>query len=397
MYQREGKAAYKADLSNTIKLTTYLRDPHLNFKTVHVGGTNGKGSTSYMLASVLQEAGYKVGLYTSPHLLDFRERIKINGKMIPKRGVTGFVKKHRPFFELNKLSFFEMTVGLAFDYFSEEKVDIAVIEVGLGGRLDSTNIILPEVSVITNIGMDHMQFLGETMAEIAKEKGGIIKPNTPVVIGETFNSKSKSETGTKQIFKDLAAKNNAPISFAENIKVSNYDSDLKGSYQKKNIRTVIATLQKLRELGWKITEENIVRGLENTISNTGIMGRWQILGENPKVICDTAHNKEGLVLVMEQLKREKFDSLHIVLGATNDKDLSMILPVFPKQAHYYFCKPDIPRGLSAIVLCKQATGYGLMGEVYLSVKLAYKAALNKASNRDVIYIGGSTFVVAEVL
>jgi dihydrofolate synthase/folylpolyglutamate synthase len=397
MYQRDGKAAYKADLSNTHKLASYLNNPQQRVKTIHVGGTNGKGSTSHMLSSVLQEAGYKVGLYTSPHLKDFRERIKINGKMIPKRTVTSFVKKHKPFFEIHELSFFEMTVGLAFDYFEKEEVDIAVIEVGLGGRLDSTNIILPEVSVITNIGMDHTYFLGDTVIKIAKEKGGIIKPNVPVVIGETKGDVLGEESGIKIVFKQIAEKNSAPIRFAEDLEIAHYDCDLKGDYQQKNIQTAVTVLQVLNEKGWKISKEAIVLGFQYTIRNTGLNGRWQILRTDPKVICDTAHNKEGLVLVVKQLKSESYERLHIILGAVNDKDLGRMLSVFPKEAIYYFCKPNVPRGLNVKILHDKAGEYDLLGEMYLSVKLAYKAALKRASTKDLIYVGGSTFVVAEVL
>lgn len=390
MYQRVGKSAYKADLSNTLILSDYLGNPHKKFKSIHVAGTNGKGSTSHMLASILQEAGYKVGLYTSPHLKDFRERIKINGQMIPKRRVSFFITKHQPFFEAHSLSFFEMTVGLAFDYFQKEKVDIAVIEVGLGGRLDSTNIITPIVSVITNIGLDHTRFLGTTLPEIAAEKAGIIKPGIPVVIGETVLE-------TKKVFEDIAKKNNAPIVFAESEKGKSYASDLKGNYQEKNKKTVLAVIQVLQDKGWNLSEENCRKGLLNTIKNTGLMGRWQLLQERPKVICDTAHNKEGLQLVLSQLKNEAYGQLHIVLGVVDDKDLENVLPLFPKEATYYFCKPAVPRGLSVKVLEEKASQYGLFGEVYLSVKMAYKDALLSAANEDVVYVGGSTFVVAEVL
>ncbi len=390
MYQRVGQVAYKADLSATLKLAKYLNNPENSFKSVHVAGTNGKGSTSHMLASVFQEAGYKTGLYTSPHLKDFRERIKINGKMIPKKTVTKFVERHKPFFEANQLSFFEMTVGLAFDYFKEEKVDITIVEVGMGGRLDSTNIITPEVSVITNIGLDHTQFLGNTLSEIAGEKGGIIKSGVPVVIGETLPE-------TKVVFKRIAREKNAPITFAENWDASKYSSDLKGSYQKKNIKTVLATLEILRDDGWNISEQNIQNGLLKTIKNTGLLGRWQTLRDNPKVICDTAHNKEGLQLVLEQVSTETIAHLHIVLGVVSDKDLASVLPLFPKNATYYFCKPNIPRGLDASILTTQARIFGLVGEEYISVKKAYLAAVESASEKDLIYVGGSTFVVAEVL
>ncbi len=390
MYQRVGQSAYKADLSATVHLANYLNNPEKSFKSIHVAGTNGKGSTSHMLSSVFQEAGYKTGLYTSPHLKDFRERIKINGEMIPKKNVSEFVEKHKPFFESNQLSFFEMTVGLAFDFFREEKVDIAIVEVGMGGRLDSTNIIWPEASVITNIGLDHTQFLGDTLEKVAKEKGGIIKEKIPVIIGETHPD-------TTKIFEKISLEKNAPISFAETLNISKYTSDLKGSYQKKNIKTVLATLCVLQKKGWNISEKNIVNGLLNTIKNTGLMGRWQILNEIPKVICDTGHNKEGLQLVMEQLSMESYKELHIVLGVVNDKDLASALPLFPKDATYYFCKPNIPRGLDASLLLSQARGFGLIGEEYISVKKAYLAAVKAASNSDLIFIGGSTFVVAEVV
>src|SRR5690606_3935297 len=333
---------------------------------------------------------YKTGLYTSPHLKDFRERIKINGEMIPKKYVSEFVEKHKLYFTENQLSFFEMTVGLAFDYFRKEKVDIAIVEVGMGGRLDSTNIITPEVSVITNIGLDHTQFLGDTLGKVASEKAGIIKEGIPVIIGETLPE-------TKQVFEKMASEKNAAITFAETIDSSIYSSDLKGSYQQKNIKTVLATLRILQKRGWNISEINIQKGLLNTIKNTGLMGRWQVLGENPKVICDTGHNKEGLRLVMEQLSKESFKKLHIVLGVVSDKDLASVLPLFPKDAVYYFCKPNIPRGLDASLLLTQARGFGLIGEEYISVTKAYSAALEAAAANDLVFIGGSTFVVAEVV
>ncbi len=390
MYQRIGAAAYKVDLSNTLKLMTYLNKPQDSFKSIHVAGTNGKGSTSHLLASVLQEAGYKVGLYTSPHLKDYRERIKINGVVISEDFVVDFIAKHQQFFKDNNLSFFEMTVGLAFDYFRKEKVDIAIIEVGLGGRLDSTNVITPEVSVITNIGLDHTQFLGETLTEIASEKAGIIKPNIPVVIGETTSE-------TKKVFQQKASENGSLIVFSEEESFSNYNTDLLGDYQKKNVQTAVETIKLLQKKDWNISEENIKHGFLNTVKNTGLLGRWQILQENPKVICDTAHNKEGLTLVLQQLLKEKYDKLHIVLGAVNDKDLDKILPLFPKNATYYFCKPNISRGLPATMLYCKAKGFDLKGDVYSSVKEAYKKALQNASRSDLIYIGGSTFVVAEVV
>ena len=390
MYQRVGQSAYKADLAATLNLAKYLKNPEKSFKSIHVAGTNGKGSTSHMLASVFQEAGYKTGLYTSPHLKDFRERIKINGQMISEQYVSNFVQNHRPFFESNQLSFFEMTVGLAFEYFRSENVDIAIVEVGMGGRLDSTNIITPEVSVITNIGLDHTQFLGDTLEKVAVEKAGIIKDRVPVIIGETSPE-------TKRVFEEIALERNAPIVFAEMNDASTYSSDLKGSYQQKNIRTVISILRMLQKKGWNISEENIQKGLINTVKNTGLMGRWQILGQAPKVICDTAHNREGLQIVLDQLASEDFQNLHIILGVVSDKDLASILPLFPKDATYYFCRPNIPRGLDASLLLSRARGFGLIGQEYISVSKAYEAALKAALPQDLVFVGGSTFVVAEVL
>lgn len=390
MYQRQGQAAFKTDLSNTILLANHLENPEKGFKAIHVAGTNGKGSTSHMLASVLQEAGYKVGLYTSPHLKDFRERIKINGKEVSKRFVIDFIQRNKAFFEANQLSFFEMTVGMAFEYFSNENVDIAVIEVGLGGRLDSTNIITPEVSVITNIGLDHTQFLGATLKEIAFEKGGIIKPNVPVVIGET-------QKETQLVFKDLASKNKAPIIFADQEVNEDYTSDLIGSYQSKNIKTAIKTVAVLNDVGFNISKENIKNGLLNVQKNTGLLGRWQVLNEKPKVVCDTGHNREGLTYVMKQLSDEVFEKLHIVFGVVNDKDLSSIVDLLPKNATYYFCKPDIPRGLDADTLKGVMNEYNLHGKAYGSVNEAYKSALRNASSNDFIFVGGSTFVVAEII
>jgi dihydrofolate synthase/folylpolyglutamate synthase len=390
MYQRVGKAAYKADLSNTLKLAAYLDHPERGFKCVHVAGTNGKGSTSHMLASVLQEAEYNVGLYTSPHLKDFRERIKINGEMIPKRSVSAFVSRHRTFFEANQLSFFEMTVGLAFDYFRREKVDIAILEVGMGGRLDSTNIVTPEVSVITNIGLDHTQFLGTTLAKIAAEKAGIIKPGIPVVIGETLPE-------TKPVFIRIAESNSAPLIWAEDDKIASLPSDLKGYYQKMNQRTVLSVLEILKGKGWKISKVHIKKGLLRVVSNTGLLGRWQMLQQNPKVICDTAHNKEGLSIVMRQLQLENYARLHVVLGMVSDKNLELILPLFPKDATYYFCEPQIPRAMKVETLERDAGTFGLKGGRFITVKEAFKSALKNASANDLIYVGGSTFVVAEVL
>lgn len=390
MYQRQGKTAFKKDLSNTLKLAEHLNNPENKFKSVHVAGTNGKGSTSHILASVLQEAGYKVGLYTSPHLKDFRERIKINGQEVSKHFVIGFIKRNKGFFEANKLSFFEMTVGMAFDYFAKQNVDIAVVEVGLGGRLDSTNIVTPEVSIITNIGLDHTQFLGDTLEAIAFEKGGIIKPNIPVVIGET-------QKETAPVFKSLAKSCDSEILFADQLVSEVYKSDLIGSYQSKNIKTVVQTVKQLQGKGFKISNKNLKQGLLKVVKNTGLLGRWQILKERPKVVCDTGHNREGLIYVMQQLSNETFESLHIVFGVVNDKDLRSILDLLPKKATYYFCKPNIPRGLDAEELQQTFSSYKLKGRAYKSVNEAYNSALNNARKDDFIYVGGSTFVVAEII
>ena len=390
MYQRQGKTAFKKDLSNTLKLAEHLNNPENKFKSVHVAGTNGKGSTSHILASVLQEAGYKVGLYTSPHLKDFRERIKINGQEVSKHFVIGFIKRNKDFFEANKLSFFEMTVGMAFDYFAKQNIDIAVVEVGLGGRLDSTNIVTPEVSIITNIGLDHTQFLGDTLEAIAFEKGGIIKPNIPVVIGET-------QKETAPVFKSLAKSCDSEILFADQLVSEVYKSDLMGSYQSKNIKTVVQTVKQLQGKGFKISNKNLKQGLLKVVKNTGLLGRWQILKERPKVVCDTGHNREGLIYVMQQLSNETFESLHIVFGVVNDKDLRYILDLLPKKATYYFCKPNIPRGLDAEELQQTFSSYKLKGRAYKSVNEAYNSALNNARKDDFIYVGGSTFVVAEII
>jgi dihydrofolate synthase/folylpolyglutamate synthase len=391
MYQLQGASAYKKDLTNAYLLANHLDNPQKNLKCIHVAGTNGKGSTSHMLASVLQEAGYKVGLYTSPHLKDYRERIKINSIKISEDFVCDFINKNKAFFEANDMSFFEMTVGLAFDYFSKEKVDIAIIEVGMGGRLDATNIITPLVSVITNIALDHTQFLGNTTEAIAHEKAGIIKPGIPVVIGEYTNE-------TKPVFLSKAAANNSKIYFASELIHESYPSDLIGDYQVHNKKTVLQTIAIINsQKEFKIYESDIKSGLLNVVKNTGLEGRWQQLGESPKIICDTAHNKNGLEIVMKQIQKEKFDTLHIVLGVVNDKDLDEVLPLFPTEAIYYFCKPNIPRGLEAVLLQKKATAFGLKGEVYNSVSESYKKALQNATKSDFIYIGGSTFVVAEIL
>ena len=388
MYQQQGASALNAKLDNTRLFVAHLRHPEKKFKSIHVAGTNGKGSSSYMLASVLQEAGYKVGLYTSPHLKDFRERIRINGQPVSQKFVVDFIERNKAFLGVNHLSFFEMTVGMAFDYFVLKKVDIAVVEVGLGGRLDSTNIIVPEVSLITNIGMDHKEILGDTSEKIAFEKAGIIKPHVPVVVSEF-------QEETFPVFVSRAKKMGSPIVFASETVKETYGTDLLGSYQKKNMKGVIATLRELN--GFKVSQDNIAKGLQNVVRNTGLMGRWQILQERPTIICDTAHNKEGFNVVMEQLEQLQFDRMHFVIGFVKEKALEEILPLFPKDAFYYFTKPNISRGLEAYILQGKALEFGLKGEVYVSVKEALNAAKQLVEPDDLIYVGGSNFVVAEVV
>jgi dihydrofolate synthase / folylpolyglutamate synthase len=391
MYQLQGASAYKKDLGNTQLLMDYLGNPQEKTKCIHVAGTNGKGSTSHLLASVLQEAGYKVGLYTSPHLKDFRERIKINGKEISEVFVCEFIEKNKTFFEEKDMSFFEMTVGLAFGYFEKEKVDIAIIEVGLGGRLDATNIIMPLISVITNIGMDHVQFLGDTLEKIAFEKAGIIKPNIPVVIGEYIPE-------TLPVFLAKAKEFESEIYFASDVIKESYPSMLLGDYQVQNIKTVIQTIRVLQsQKEFVVSEQNLREGLMQVLKNTGLQGRWQQLAEKPLVICDTAHNKHGLEIVLKQIQKQEFDQLHFVFGVVNDKDLESILGLFPQNAIYYFCKPNIPRGLYAQLLQEKSQSYGLMGNAYSSVTEAYQEAKRNAKETDFVFIGGSTFVVAEIL
>ncbi|MEO2072336.1 MAG: bifunctional folylpolyglutamate synthase/dihydrofolate synthase [Zunongwangia sp.] len=391
MYQRVGSSAFKKDLSNTLKLAAHLGFPERDFKSVHVAGTNGKGSSSHMIASVLQEAGYNVGLYTSPHLKDYRERIRINGSYISEEAVIDFIQNNKIFFEAENLSFFEMSVGMAFWYFAKEKVDIAVVEVGMGGRLDSTNIIIPEVSLITNIGKDHTQFLGTTLPEIAGEKAGIIKENVPVIISEKHPE-------TQEVFIKTAEERNAAIVFAEELKAPGHlSTDLLGSYQEKNIKGVRAVIRQLISQGWKISEEHLREGLKNVRKNTNLRGRWDILQEFPKVICDTAHNSDGLKYVFNQLEDETFEHLHFVFGVVNDKDLDEVLPIFPKRATYYFCKPDVPRGLEAEKLMAKSIEFGLLGKVFNSVGEAYAAAIKAAGTKDLIFCGGSNFTVAEII
>lgn len=413
MYQLIGGAAYKADMNNTIQLLNLLDNPQNNFKSVHVAGTNGKGSVSHMLASVFQEAGYKTGLYTSPHLRDFRERIRINGEMIPEENVMQFMEAYKDKFETMDLSFFEMTVGMAFDYFSKEKIDIAIVEVGMGGRLDSTNIITPELSVITNIDFDHMKFLGDTRAKIAYEKAGIIKPGIPVVIGETHPE-------TQQVFIDKAQECNSPILFADQvfdcdkIHIESYTEQkydvwknselymealeipLMGNYQQKNLTTVMCALDLLRNK-FDLSENIIRDGIAKVIRNTHLMGRWQILCKDPLTIADTGHNVAGIKEVVLQLAEMQYNKLHFVLGMVNDKDIDSVLHLLPHSAEYYFCKADIPRGLDANILAQKAFDLGLRGQVFESVSHAYRSAINNAHFGDVVFIGGSNFTVAEVV
>ena len=388
MFQTQGKTALNNKLDRTNAFAAVLGNPEKKFKTLHIAGTNGKGSSSSMLASILQEAGYKVGLYTSPHLKDFRERIKINGVEIPEERVVSFIAAYKDFLATHQLSFFEMTVGLAFDYFAEEKVDIGVIEVGLGGRFDSTNIITPEVSLITNISKDHTDILGNTLPEIAFEKAGIIKKDTPVVISEY-------QEETAPVFIKRAKEDKAPIVFANEL-TTNLTTDLQGIYQEKNIKGVIAVIDFLKHQGWDISDENLKNGLLNVVKNTHLKGRWQTLSTHPTVVCDTGHNIGGLTYVMEQLKKQTYTQLHIVIGFVKEKDVKGVLELFPKEAYYYFCSPNIKRGLAVETLKEIATAKGLKGEAYSSVQEAVSAAKAKAQPTDFIFIGGSTFVVSEL-
>jgi len=413
-YHRIGKAAYKNDLRNTLELDEYLGHPHKHYRTIHVAGTNGKGSVSHMIASVLMEAGFKTGLYTSPHLKDFRERIRVNGKMIPKCAVTGFIARHSSFIISLKPSFFEMTVGMAFDHFAEACVDIAVIEVGLGGRLDSTNIISPILSVVTNIGHDHFDLLGNTLEKIAREKAGIIKPRVPVIISETQDE-------TQNIFIEKAAETNSEISFADqnfscsldeinypggirNYSVKERSSNksfngeivLGGDYQAKNIQAVFQVFSVTQGI-FLYTDKNILDGIRKVVTNTRLMGRWQILDRNPLTICDTGHNKEGLEYVLAQINRIPKTGLHMVIGFVNDKDLKSVLPLFPKDAVYYFTKASVPRALDEKILKSEASLYGLMGQSYPDVASALSQARTNAAESEMIFIGGSTFIVADAL
>lgn len=391
VFQRIGAAAYKPDLNNTLALLEACGNPHIGLRSVHIAGTNGKGSTSHMLSSIFQEAGYKVGLYTSPHLKDFRERIRINGKMISRNAVVDFVKNNRAAIEKISPSFFEVTVALAFDYFKQQKTDIAIIETGLGGRLDSTNVILPELSVITNISFDHVQFLGNTIEKIAFEKAGIIKDQIPVVIGE-FNKESAA------VFQAVAKAKHTTIHFASKLRLKKkYPCQLKGEYQIHNIKTVICSIQILQHKNWKILEQHIRRGIAKVVDNTGLRGRWETIALHPKIICDIGHNAAGIKVVTSQLKKEKYKQLHMVIGAVNDKDISSMLKSLPKNAQYYFCKAAIPRALPETELMNLAKSFKLNGKAYPTVKRALNAAKKNASSTDLIFVGGSAFVVAEAL
>ena len=408
MYQRVGKAAYKANLDNTLALDEHFEHPHKTFKNIHVAGTNGKGSVSHSLAAILQSAGYKTGLYTSPHLVDYRERIRVNGEIISKDYVCDFINQNQEIIGSLKPSFFEMSVALAFNYFRDMKVDIAVIEVGMGGRLDSTNIITSELSVITNISFDHTQFLGNTLPLIAGEKAGIIKHNIPVVIGETHPE-------TKPVFEAKAKEQESPISFAdkdikvEKIKVAdnhkyaeylingteNLNFDLFGEYQTKNLATILEAAKQLKKQGFAISDENISEALQNVKGLTGLHGRWEILSDSPLTICDTGHNVDGLLYVTAQLKAIKYPKLHIVLGFVNDKDVEHVMPLFPKDAQYYFTQAEIPRAMPAEQVKAFGEKFGLTGKTYQNVPSAYESAKKNASVQDAIFIGGSTFIVGD--
>jgi len=416
MFHRIGAAAYKANLDNTAALCALLGNPQNNFRSIHIAGTNGKGSVSHMLASILQQKGIRTGLYTSPHLKDFRERIRVNGKKISKAYVPAFISKHMEEFEKIKPSFFELAVAMAFRYFKEQGVDVAIVEVGMGGRLDSTNIIKPILSAITNISYDHTQFLGDTLTKIAQEKAGIIKQGIPVVIGER---QEKSDV----LFKKVAKANNAVISFASEqfsvVKIRNWGrkaihlnvdaykgdqvfikkipSPLGGDYQMKNLVTVLGIVEALNNQGFNITPDHIRKGIRYTVVRTGLKGRWHVLQQKPLVICDTGHNETGLMEVVTQLSKIPYEKLHMVIGMVSDKDTSSMLKQLPVKAAYYFCKADIPRALDAESLKQSAAEFKLKGKAFKSVRKAYEAALQSAGEKDLIFIGGSTFVVGEVI
>ena len=424
MYHRIGQAAYKADIANTVSLMQHLGNPERKFRSIHVAGTNGKGSVSHMLASVLMQAGYKVGLYTSPHLIDFRERIRINGQMIPQQCVTDFVEQHRDYMQTLQLSFFEMTVGLAFDYFAAEQVDVAVVEVGMGGRLDSTNVITPDLCVITNIGFDHTQFLGDTLPKIAAEKAGIIKPFVPVVIGETHPE-------TKPVFLQRAAEQQAPIYFADdhyriipidepssssdtlafpNLKFSILNSQfstlnsqftcpLTGSYQLKNLATLFQALELLPTVGYTITQQHIRDGIARVVEDTGLHGRWEKMDESPLTICETAHNADGVAAMLQKLSEIPYSHLHLIYGCVNDKDFRSILHMLPhERTTYYYSQPSVPRALPVGQLAEAAADLGMVGEAFPQVSDAISAARHAADpQHDLVLVTGSIFLVADAV
>jgi dihydrofolate synthase/folylpolyglutamate synthase len=416
MFHRIGAAAYKNNLDGTIALSKLCGKPELKFPSIHIAGTNGKGSVANMLASILQEAGYKTGLFTSPHLKDFRERLRVNGEMIPKQRVVAFIAKHQTNFETLQPSFFELSFAMAMQYFADQKVDIAVVETGMGGRLDSTNIVRPILSIITNISYDHMQFLGNTLQKIAVEKSGIIKPNVDVLIG-------KSQVETQEIFINTAKNLKSQIKFADKVyKTANFNfshikpygsvftmlkngaplhkdcySPLSGYYQKENLQTIFAAVDILRKQDYNINDFALFDGIGNVTRNTGLKGRWQVLHRNPLTICDTAHNEAGIASALAQIATLNFKKLHFVIGMVEDKDIKKILSFLPKNAVYYFCKPNIPRGLNQNTLAKRASGFDLQGKSYETVKEAYRAASAAANFDDLVFVGGSTFVVAEVV
>ncbi|MDL2223830.1 bifunctional folylpolyglutamate synthase/dihydrofolate synthase [Bacteroidales bacterium OttesenSCG-928-M06] len=405
MFHQVGSSAYKEGMENSFCIDKHLAYPHKKYKTIHVAGTNGKGSTSHLLASILQEAGYKTGLYTSPHLLDFRERIKVNGEMVSEEFVIDFVAKNKPFFESIQPSFFELTTGMAFAYFAEQEVDIAIIEVGLGGRLDCTNVITPILSIITNISFDHVNLLGNTLEAIAKEKAGIIKPGIPVVIGE-------AEGGVRAVFEEIEksnlyfAQDNNPIRSSKHLPSSYWEFEtdeypelidqLGGFAQEKNAATVLTAIKILKE-PLNIPPKAVYKGFRYVIENTGLMGRWQIIQYDPKIILDTAHNEAGIRYIVQQLEKERYDKLHIVIGMVNDKDVSSVLSLLPEEAIYYFTQPSIPRAMQAKELMEKAKQYNLRGSVFSSVANAFLATKEAATKKDLIFIGGSTFVVADAL
>ena len=408
LFQQVGSSAYKEGLDTTLALDEHFGHPHRKFRTIHVAGTNGKGSCSHTLASILQSAGYRVGLYTSPHLIDFRERIRINGEPVSKEFVVEFVAREKEFFEPLHPSFFELTTAMAFTYFALQKVDVAVVEVGLGGRLDCTNIISPDACIITNISPDHTQFLGHTLTEIAGEKAGIIKAGTPVVIGETTPE-------TKRVFENKAKEVDAPIIFAENERVvtdahphndgysyltTDYGTlygELGGDYQQKNTNTILTAVQQLQNIGYNIGQQAIEQGFASVTASTGLMGRWQKIGEQPRVVCDAGHNIGGISYIVEQIKRQEYNTLRIIFGMVNDKDISSVLAMMPREAEYYFTQAGVKRALPSEELMHKAAEYNLFGNHYPTVAEALEAAKKDASPDDFIFVGGSCFIVADLL